>query len=185
MFYTFNWCALPEGNPKRVETYRSCNILTAVLYRKILCILMLLSYIIINSYTDMNNTKPCSFSLTNMTYQCIKYLGLSHCCSYLQVQVHVLRLCHSLHHNMQYLHVPPSTWARSMRPCVNKKFCSKILVFSNLSNTFTLEELTLNKLWKILLRRNILNTIKIQCPYGRYFRDQITTAPHQRSTVNT
>jgi len=56
---------------------------------------------------------------------------------------------------------------------------------SNLSNTFTLQELTLNKIWKILLGRNILNMIKIQRPYGRYFRDQITIVPHPGGTVNT
>ena len=58
-------------------------------------------------------------------------------------------------------------------------------IASNLSNTFTLQELTLNKIWKILLGRNILNMIQIQRPYGRYFRGQTTTVPHPGSSVNT
>jgi len=48
MFYTHSCSALPEENPKKVETYSSYNILIAELYIKILYILMLLSYIIIN-----------------------------------------------------------------------------------------------------------------------------------------
>jgi hypothetical protein len=47
MFYTHS-SALPEENPKKVETYLNCNTLIAELYKKILYILMLLSYIIIN-----------------------------------------------------------------------------------------------------------------------------------------
>jgi len=45
MFYTHS-CT--EENPKKVETHSSYSILIAELYIKILCILMWLSYIIIN-----------------------------------------------------------------------------------------------------------------------------------------
>ena len=51
MFSAYNWCAFPEDDPKRDETYWSCNILIVKLYLHFVgC-----AYIIINQNTNMNN----------------------------------------------------------------------------------------------------------------------------------